>query len=510
MRFRCLSATTFILALGIAFPPAAAGQPDTLWSEIYDGDIWEVCCGIAETEDGGFAIAGDKGPAYWQCSFWLMRTDPQGNLLWSNTYSDTAGRSTPEQLLLLDEGRFLLAGWVDNGSSWDIRLVMVNGSGQMEWNRVIGEENRSEFAMDALCTEDGGFVITGGWGNMNYEQILLMKTDSLGNVEWESHFDLNKKDYGCSVQQTADGGYVIGGYTEYNDDSYDCAVIKTDSAGNAEWTSIFDFGWPLTWANEVHETPGGNYIGLAHELIQFHTVIFKLDEFGELLWESEIEVGETTDFNQMPDGGHLHTGFVEGKGAVGLRRLGSAYPAVAACDPRELSPTGGSGCAGRGSAIFIMRTDSMGNAIWHAVYSNSSYYNHGGGFVCETSDGGSFAVGVVQPGAGVADIWMLRFGECTGLEEQQAPPAVGLDCACNPNPFGSTLQISYRLQEASEVSILVYDSAGHLVFSRQLPRQSVGTHLFDWTPSENTPSGCYIVAVEAGGRRETRRCIRTR
>ena len=517
MRSRCLSATTFILALGIAFPQAATGQPDTLWSRAYDIYFRESCNLILSVADGGFAVGGESRPENGVLSPWLMRVDSTGNVLWSQTYTSAYGSSSAEDLLLLDDGRFLLAGWEEYGSSWNIRLIMTDASGQIEWEKAIGEEDISEFALDVARTDDGGFVLTGGWGTSDYEQILLMKTDSLGNVEWESHFDLNSQDIGYTVQQTSDGGYLLGGKTEYSKSDYDCVAIKADGSGEMEWSSVFDAGGEdHVWVRVIHETAGGNYIGIAGELAEYHTLIFKLDATGHLLWDSKIDVGQSVDFVEMPAGGHLHAGF------VGSNRLAVQTPASAVCDyrmpvtaPRRPCSRSYREAAGRGEGSFIMRTDSLGNGIWDAVYQNPQYNNHSAGHICTTADGGCcLAAGVQAYGRQttdvMSDLWMLRFGECTSVEEQQAPPAEGLDCACSPNPFGSTLQISYRLQESSEVSVLVYDSAGHLVFSRQLPQQSVGTHLFDWTPSENTPSGCYIVAVEAGGRRETRRCVRTR
>lgn len=516
MRSRCISATTVILALAIALPSGATGQPDTLWTRAYDTDFWESCNRMLSIPDGGFAVGGESRPEGGLLSPWLMRVDSAGNVLWSQTYSSPYGSSSAEDLIQLDDGRFLLAGWEEHGSSWDIRLIMTDTSGQIEWQKSLGEENRSEFALDAACTDDGGYVLTGGWGTMDYERLLLMKTDSLGNVEWESHFDLNSQDIGYSVQQTSDGGYLLGGKTEYPGSDYDCVVVKADGSGEMEWSSVLDFGGDHTRVRMVHETSGGNYIGIAGEQGEYYTLIFKLDETGEPLWDTRIEVGESVDFVEMPDGGHLHAGFTAGKAGAVQDPASVMYDRrVTGNAPRRPCSHSDPGAAGRGDGSFIMRTDSLGNGIWDGVYQSPVYNNYASGHICTTSDGGScLAAGVQQTGRqttpAALDLWILRFGECTEVEEQQAPPGVALNCSCSPNPFGSLLEVRYQLREASDVNVRIRDLTGRLVCGERFHHQSRGEHTYIWTPNESLPAGCYTIVVEAESLRAAQRCVRVR
>ncbi|HPJ84890.1 MAG TPA: hypothetical protein PLY09_09045, partial [Methanothrix sp.] len=84
-------------------------------------------------------------------------------------------------------------------------------------------------------TSDGGYIITGyttsrGAGGSD---IWLIKIDPYGNEAWDSIFGGAGNNCGYSVKQTSDGGYIVAGWTDpYGSGALDVSLIKTDASGN--------------------------------------------------------------------------------------------------------------------------------------------------------------------------------------------------------------------------------------------------------------------------------------
>ena len=89
------------------------------------------------------------------------------------------------------------------------------------WSRTFGG-SENDLAYSVQQTTDGGYILLGttesyGAGSADF---WLIKTDAYGNKEWERAFGSSETEYGSSVQQTADGGYILLGCTSSYVDQY--------------------------------------------------------------------------------------------------------------------------------------------------------------------------------------------------------------------------------------------------------------------------------------------------
>lgn len=251
---------------------------DTLWTKTYGGQYSDYGYCVATTPDGGFIILG--GPY----SVWLLKTDEKGDTLWTRTYDQGQG----DFVQPTSDGGYIITGSicvedepVQNLS--DIWLIKTDSLGNIEWDVTYGGED-CDWGSCVRETDDGGYVIAGTkdafqglWG----AQAFWMKVDSTGEELWE-HSIGKGIDYayeGLCIQETSDRGFIISGYiTAVVSADFGDFLVKTDSGGVPEWGKEYSIS-DVSGSQCVQETPDGDYIVTGSDL-------FKADgEDGEVLWQ---------------------------------------------------------------------------------------------------------------------------------------------------------------------------------------------------------------------------------
>ncbi|MCP4631383.1 MAG: T9SS type A sorting domain-containing protein, partial [candidate division Zixibacteria bacterium] len=161
------------------------------------------------------------------------------------------------------DGGYIIAG--ETGSygagNRDSYLIKTDSSGDTLWTQTYGGASH-DIAESVQQTTDGGYILGGytesyGAGNRDF---YLIKTDSSGDTLWTRTYGGAAYDYAESVQQTTDGGYIMTGYTSsFGAGGADCYLIKTDSSGDTLWTRTYG-GAIYDMAYSVQQTTDGGYI----------------------------------------------------------------------------------------------------------------------------------------------------------------------------------------------------------------------------------------------------------
>ncbi len=203
---------------------------ETLWTRTYGGPDDDEGNSIRQTSDGGYIIAAFTR-SFGQ-TIWLIRTDSIGDTLWTRAFGgDSFSFSAWAQQTM--DGGYFVAGWTWSYSpSPQTYLVKTNSTGDTLWTRTIGGLGWSE-GRSGQQVSDGGYVVVGTFEDTTGDiDVLLVRTDAGGDTLWTRTIGGTSFDLGLSVQQTADGGYVICGETySFGAGEADFYLVKTDENG---------------------------------------------------------------------------------------------------------------------------------------------------------------------------------------------------------------------------------------------------------------------------------------
>jgi hypothetical protein len=232
---------------------------DTLWTRNYGGVDDEEGYSVKQTSDGGYIIAGYTASFGNWYQVYLVKTNAFGDTLWTRNYGG-AGDDRGYSVQQTTDGGYIVAGYTDSfGNGSQVYLIKTNASGDTLWTRVYGGGSWSDWGESVQQTSDGGYIIAGEYDYAGDAQIYLIKTNASGDTLWTKTYGGADGELGYSVQQTSDGGYIVSGLTcsfISNDQVY---LVKTDASGDTLWTKSYG-GTGIDDGYSVQQTTDGGYI----------------------------------------------------------------------------------------------------------------------------------------------------------------------------------------------------------------------------------------------------------
>jgi len=289
------------------------------WFKHYGGSDFDQGKSIQQTSDSGYIFAGSTiSYSYGGYDIAIYKLNSSGNKVWFKHYGG-GGHDYSHSIQQTSDGGYIVAGdassYTHGGS--DVAIYKLDSDGDKIWFKHYGGTN-GDYGQSIQQTSDGGYVVGGYTFSYTYggSDVAIYKLNSDGNKVWFKHYGGMSNDYCLSIQQTSDGGYIAAGYTgSYTYGSDDFAIYKLDSNGNKVWFKHYG-GGNSDRAQSIQQTSEGGYVVAGYTGSYTYGgndfAIYKLNSSGNKVWFKHYG-GSSDDIaksiQQTSDGGYIVAGY---------------------------------------------------------------------------------------------------------------------------------------------------------------------------------------------------------
>jgi uncharacterized delta-60 repeat protein len=315
------------------------------WEKRFDGGaLFEWVVMLQQTSDGGYIAAGQKNAMGGNDDFVIMKLDANGIIGWEKSYGGTQLQNV-HSIQQTSDGGYIVAGETNSSGAGlkDAWILKLNADGNVSdsintypgtWQKTYGGTG-NDIVRTIRQTTDGGYIVAGNTGSFGTgsQDFWVLKLNSEGAVTWEKSYGGIANYYAAStasIQQTADGGYIVAGWSHYSSTGNDFIVLKLNADGNvSDGINTYPGTWQKAYggtggenANSVQQTTDGGYI-VSGSTMSFgagssDAWILKLNSDGSVAWQNAYggTGGETAySVQQTTDGGYVVAGFTQSFGA---------------------------------------------------------------------------------------------------------------------------------------------------------------------------------------------------
>jgi uncharacterized delta-60 repeat protein len=420
------------------------------WAKTYGGSGDDAAHSIQQTSDGGFIVAGSTSSFGAGLSdFWVLKLNLAGNIEWQRSYGGSEEDVAYSVQETSDKG-YIIAGSSNSFGTGlsDFWVLKLSQDGDIEWQRSYGGSGN-----DAACsvqqTSDGGYIVGGYTKSLQpgMAKFWVLKLSSKGSVEWQRAYGGGIDDYLVSLQQTSDLGFVAAGYSSsFGAGAYKFWILKLSSTGQIDWQRAYG-GSGEDMLRSLQQTSDKGYIAAGSSssfgagMSDFW--VLKLSQYGTVEWQRSYG-GSGNDMansiQQTSGQGYIVAGYTTSFG------YGE-------------------------SDSWILKLSSTGAIEWQKTYGGSTEDNLSS--IQQTGEGGYIAAGLTGSfGAGDSDMFILKLYSSGAIDPSCELPGSSNAAALNtsasyPYTFGALQDTGLTAQDTN-ISPIETDAILNVICETQL------------------------------------------
>jgi len=435
-----------------------------------------------QTGDGGYIILGNKTGFSGGTDIYLVKTDTVGKIKWDKAIGGTAIEWANDFKITHDKG-YIIAGYTNAlfGSGYDVLLVKTDSMGIVQWSKVYGGTDW-DMGNSVIEDKDHNYLVAGETYSNSFgdADVYIIKTDSVGDTIWTKHYGGTGTDIAYSIDTTYTSGYVVAGVTQKSSNTiYDAYLLNIKKNGDTLFTKKYSDSLDNKFycARQIDDSSfiicgsTRNYGALNYD-----PIIIKTDTFGNQRWMQLIGNMSTGD-EEFFD---IKRSWTNGLIVVGY------------------TTTWGVG----GSDLYTVLTSENG---WFIIGPTCGGYNYDVGYsVNLTKDSCYIYTGSTESyGLGLSNIYFIK-SDKTGT----APTTVTHETSVNnieadkvklqvyPNPSTGMFNIVLNENTESDLVVEVINVLEQKIFSKHVSLKSPKLHEFI-VDLKGNPDGIYLLSVQA-------------
>ena len=379
-------------------------------------DTLNFYCGLGsliQTQDNGYCFAGDvQGISSLITYHCLIKLDNNLNTVFIKYYYYISDYELFNQIYETHDKSLIMVGdTYINSTTTNVLIFKTDSLGNKLWERSLATGGLS-CAWQVRETPDKGLLMSCFKGQVGNPFIL--KTDSLGYYKWSNSPNSQQYNTGNAIAITNEGDYLFAyGFGTYTyPTGIDCLaklnIIKYNPQGSIIWNRFYDTLTIDFNPVKIEVLPNGDFYVLSNYLIgdmygdnQPNSTLMKFNSYGDSLWTQRYSYSGIIGSISV-----LYDGTLTNDGGF----IACGYITDLATIPQS---------------VWVLKTDSLGNA----------------------------------PG-----MQYMGINEITRLSSKG-------DIKVFPNPATVQTTITYP-QQINEGDILIYNTLGQLIFEEKLAKAS--------------------------------------
>jgi hypothetical protein len=509
-----------LIILSFCFFSVYSQDPAIIWQNTIGGSAGDFSISLEPTADGGYIvggystsnISGDKTEnSNGGTDIWIVKLDSEGAILWQNTIGGS-GEDLLISIKQTTDGGYIIGSGSDSNISGDKTensrggldywIIKLNASGDIVWQKTYGGA-QPEFDAYVVETTDGGYFV-GGYSDSDVSgdktdptngqrDYWALKLDSTGNIVWQNSIGGSLIDRPvANAFQTADGGFLIGGFsnsnasgdkTENSQGDSDYWIVKLNASGTVIWDNTIG-GNDTDILRDVTQTTDGGYIlgGYSKSNISgdktensqgdFDYWIIKLNGNGDIVWQNTIGgsgIDYPRDVDQLSDGSYMVAGWSNSNisgDKIENSNGGYDYWLVKLSTSGNLLSQNSIGGAGDESGTYIIE-------------------NADGDFTMLSSSDSNISGDKGDNSEGLDDYWVFKTtAAILGIDENVLTSSI----TAFPNPTNGDFTISLG-KSYSEVDVKIINELGQVVSTEKFKEAST------FSLNIKNESGIYFVVL---------------